>query len=130
MNKKFLVSTVIFLSLAGFVGYMIFGSGKAATLGRSEILSGEVEMLMGEDEYTPGSLRIRKGTKVTFKNASESLRWPASDLHPSHGVYSEFDPKEFVKQGESWSFTFDKAGEWGYHDHLAPYITGTITVVE
>jgi plastocyanin len=130
MNRKLLIFTVVFLSLAGFVGYMIFGSGKLATLGGDQVLSGEVEMLIGEDEYTPGNIKITKGTKVTFKNGSESLRWPASDLHPSHGVYSEFDPKAFVKPGESWSFTFDKAGEWGYHDHLAPYITGTITVIE
>lgn len=91
---------------------------------------GDAIIKMGEDEYAPTNIRIKKGAKVTFVNEAESLRWPASDLHPSHLVYSAFDPKEGLAVGSSWEFTFDQVGEWGYHDHLAPYITGIISVTE
>lgn len=100
------------------------GGSKTVSLGDNAVVT------MGSDSYTPQNFKVKKGTKLTFLNSSDGLRWPASDLHPSHLIYPEFDSKEPVRVGTSWSVEFDKVGEWGYHDHLAPYITGTITVTE
>lgn len=130
MNKKAILLIVPVVLIAFFGVYKITGLGDKVTLGNNEILEGEVTMQMGEDNYAPTDITIRVGTTVTFINNSESLRWPASDLHPSHLIYSEFDSKAPVKIGERYSFTFNKPGEWGYHDHLAPYITGIINVVD
>lgn len=94
------------------------------------VQSGEVTIRMMEDGYEPSEITITKGTKVTFDNVDKYGHWPASDLHPTHTIYPEFDPKRVVKSGEKWSFEFDKKGEWGMHDHLSPYIVGKITVVE
>ncbi len=80
--------------------------------------------------FSPTELTIQKGETVTFRNETNKPFWPASNLHPSHLIYPEFDPKQPVVPPNSWSHTFDKAGEWRFHDHLAPYNTGTITVVE
>ncbi|MDQ3065134.1 MAG: hypothetical protein M3Q36_02585 [bacterium] len=54
---------------------------------------------------------------------------PASDEHPSHKIYSEFDSNGDVAPGGSYSFTFNKIGEWGYHDHDRAGCTGVITVL-
>ncbi len=89
---------------------------------------GDAVITMGEDSYEPQNVRIKVGSKVTFVNAAGTPRWPASDLHPSHLIYSEFDPKTQIANGAKWEFVFSQEGEWGYHDHLAPYITGTIDV--
>ena len=82
-----------------------------------------------ENGFSPQELTIQKGDTVKFVSESR-IFWPASNLHPSHAIYSEFDPKEPIETEESWSFRFNKPGEWKYHDHLAPYFTGTIIVGE
>ncbi len=92
--------------------------------------AGSVVVEMHQDEYTPSEVKIQQGTTVIFLNKSEVARWPASDLHPSHGIYPELDPKKPILSGEEWNFTFDKVGQWTMHDHLAPYITAKVLVVE
>lgn len=92
--------------------------------------SNSVVITMRQDDYDPSEITIKKGTTVVFVNKSSDWRWPASNLHPTHDIYPEFDPKEPVAPEKSWSFRFDRAGAWRMHDHLAPYITGTITVQE
>ena len=85
-------------------------------------------MLMGGNGYEPKNLDIHVGDTVIFKNVSTDDRWPASNIHPTHEIYPEFDPVKPVTPGANWEFRFDKAGTWRYHDHLAPSISGTITV--
>lgn len=80
--------------------------------------------------FEPQTLIIQKGTKVIFKNEDTQDHWPASAIHPTHGIYPEFDPRRNVKLGDEWSFVFDKVGNWKYHDHLNPSTTGEIKVVE
>ena len=89
---------------------------------------GEPIVTKTDKGFSPAVLRVQKGQKVTFLNKSGRPIWPASDLHPSHGVYPEFDPKGPIQNEQSWDFVFDKIGSWKYHDHLAPYMTGVIEV--
>jgi hypothetical protein len=89
-----------------------------------------VTVLMKEETYEPIDLTIKKGTRVLFKNETAEPRWPASNLHPTHSIYPEFDPKRPVESGSEWSFVFNQVGTWKYHDHLAPLIRGIITVTE
>lgn len=83
---------------------------------------------MKEDSFQPESLAVQKCTQVIFRNQDKVSRWPASNLHPTHGIYPEFDPLQPVEVGKDWSFVFDKVGSWRYHDHLAPSMRGTVTV--
>lgn len=87
-------------------------------------------VVMKADSFEPANLTIQKNTKVIFKNEDSQERWPASAIHPTHGIYPEFDPRRNIAPGESWEFIFDKVGNWKYHDHLNPSIRGEIKVVE
>jgi plastocyanin len=78
--------------------------------------------------FSPASLTIKKGDTVKFTNDSTRNFWPASDDHPSHSIYPEFDAKQAIAPGSFYAFTFSKVGTWGYHDHLKPGCKGTITV--
>lgn len=80
--------------------------------------------------FEPSTLTVEKGTKVIFRNDEIKDRWPASDPHPAHSIYPEFDPKVPIKSADQWLFVFDKVGEWNFHDHLYPEFKGTIKVVE
>lgn len=81
-----------------------------------------------EDGFTPKEALVKYGQTVTFENKDSKNRWPASNDHPQHTLYNEFDPLEPVKPRESWTFKFEKPGTWKYHDHLHPHQKGTIIV--
>lgn len=85
---------------------------------------------MTSEGFSPEEITIKKGQTVTWVNNTSEFLWPASNLHPTHGIYPEFDPREPIAPGESWSFTFQKVGTWRYHDHLRPIERGVIEVVE
>jgi len=88
----------------------------------------EAKVVLKDDSFEPESLTITKGTMVIFQNEGSKPHWPASNLHPTHGIYPEFDPQIEVPNGQSWSFVFEKPGKWKYHDHLYPEIRGEINV--
>lgn len=85
---------------------------------------------MTQNGYVPKNIEINQGTTIVFENTDIVDLWPASNIHPTHNIYSDFDPKKSIKPGESWKFTFNTPGEWKYHDHLFPTIGGTIIVNE
>ena len=80
--------------------------------------------------FSPSEVKIKKGGKVTWINKSQNPVWPASNPHPIHTDYPGFDASRGLANGESYSFTFDKAGSWGYHNHLNPGMRGEVKVVE
>ena len=88
----------------------------------------EYTIILDKDGFKPASLTIEKGDTVVFKSTSGKQFWPASDLHPSHTIYPEFDPKMPIEASDSWSFKFNKVGEWGFHDHLWSVFKGKIIV--
>ncbi len=90
----------------------------------------EVEILLSDDGYRPKNIVIKPGTVVTFSTDRGTSHWPASNLHPTHSIYSAFDSKEPVASDEVWSFKFERKGEWNYHDHLRSYFQGTIEVAD
>ena len=85
-------------------------------------------MKMSETGFSPSKLSIRAGQTVVFENAGQREHWPASNIHPTHGIYPEFDSKSGVPPGGSWAFTFTKPGIWRCHDHLFPETACTVTV--
>lgn len=78
--------------------------------------------------YEPQNITIEVGDTILFKNETNNFYWPASNVHPTHEIYSEFDPKRALEPQETWSFRFTKEGEWRYHDHLTPFFKGVVTV--
>ena len=93
--------------------------------------------------FNPSNLEVEQGETVTWIDRSSRTMWVASDRHPTHTRYSGSSTSEHCENGDStgavfdqcstgekFTFTFEKTGEWGYHNHQ-PYIEGgTITVAE
>lgn len=100
------------------------------------------EVTYTDSSYSPSELTIKVGDTVVFKNLSTKGMWTASALHPVHAVYSgtalqqhcpdpennDFDQCKAGQPGEFWSFTFNKAGEWDYHNHVNTSHFGKIIV--
>lgn len=81
---------------------------------------------MTDTGFSPATLSVAAGTAVVFVNDGQALHWPASAIHPTHEVLPGFDSKKGIATGDRYSFTFTEAGNWRYHDHLNPQLTGTI----
>lgn len=101
-----------------------------------------VVVLYDEEGFFPAEVTVEKGTTVTFLLNKEGREmWIASNDHPDHIGYSGV-PKEKhcpdasgvsfdqCSKGVSYSFTFRKAGVWGYHNHGYSKDKGTIFVTE
>jgi len=95
-----------------------------------EDADGSVVVYVTDKGFEPESVEIGAGDTVVFENVDREEHWPASDDHPTHTRYPEFDPKKPLESDTKWSFTFDKPGEWKYHDHQNPYLKGEIVVLD
>lgn len=80
------------------------------------------------DGFVPNTLKISSGTKVTFTNVNAQKMWVASDPHPVHNGLADFDQLQAVDTGGNYTFTFNKTGNFGYHNHLLPSDKGLIIV--
>lgn len=91
----------------------------------------QVSITYTDDGFDPSEIGpVPVGTTVTFVNESNGEMWPASDVHPTHEILSEFDAQEGIQPGGSYSYTFNEAGSWDFHDHLNSTQTGTVIVEE
>jgi len=132
MTNTLIITLLVATGVGGGVIFLLNGP-KQASLGQSEAEhapKADYVIELRVDGYYPKTLTIQGGDTVKFITTRGSYFWPASNLHPSHRIYFEFDPKGPVAAGDSWIFTFKKSGNWRYHDHLSPYFTGMIEVVE
>ena len=158
MNKKIIIVAVAVAVLAGgYLLVSGIGKNKGApvpskngpvgakvanTKSRQSAQESKNKVVYTDSGYSPAEIKIKAGETATFKNESSSGLWTASAEHPFHMVYGgtslqqhcpngasySFDECKLSKPGESWSFRFDKKGEWEYHNHLEPSHLGKVIV--
>jgi plastocyanin len=71
--------------------------------------------------FTPKAVTIRPGDTVTWTNTDTAAHQVVSD-------HNAFPASPVLQQGQSYSFTFTKAGKFGYHDANQPRLKGSVTV--
>lgn len=105
---------------------------------------GPVSVTYSADGFSPKNVTVKKGTAVMWTNVSAGGLEVASGSHPAHADYdgtsraahcaegapASFDQCAAGAPGSQWSFTFNKAGTWNYHNEANPAFTGTVTVTE
>ena len=77
--------------------------------------------------FTPQTVTVQAGTKVTWTNNSGGNATVNSSVHPSHQDYPPLNLGEF-EDGQTLFLVFDTPGTYKYHDHLNPSWTGTVVV--
>ncbi len=78
--------------------------------------------------FSPDFITVPLGTTVEFINNSGRSLWVNSAPHPDDGLDMEFNSRMGFGPGESYFYTFNKAGKWTYHNHLRPQDVSTVTV--
>lgn len=81
------------------------------------------------DGFSSSADSIKVGDKVRVVNDSDQSLQFDSDPHPRHTDNTELNIGE-IDPGSSKVFTIDKAGTWGYHNHLSSSQRGSITVTQ
>lgn len=73
--------------------------------------------------YSPAAIKIAVGTKVT---------WTNKDSVEHNIVGDDFEDLNgpLLKQDETFSYTFKKAGTYAYHCNPHPYMKGTVIVTD
>lgn len=130
--QKILIGAVIMILIGGvaFSLYQAQNTSKITNTSPEVLGEPRVTIVRTDEGYEPKEVTIKKGDIVLFTNESSEYHWPASDLHPTHGIYPEFDPLMPIASGEEWKFKFEQGGVWKYHDHIRANKVGSITVVE
>ena len=75
---------------------------------------------IGNFTFKAQVLTVKPGTTVTWTNADDIPHTVTSN----NGVFKS----KVLDTGEKFSFTFAKAGQFGYFCSLHPHMTGTIVV--
>ena len=75
---------------------------------------------MTDSGYSPKVLKITQGQTVEFVNDSDTDYWPAFRSAPDPHRLSRARRAESIHPGQSWKFTFNRVGRYGYHNHLDP----------
>lgn len=145
MNKNVIGVIIAVVALAGIAGVVATNQPeKTATTSQAEMsgmdmptqntaqtntgeedLTGQAEVSMDIKEFAfaKKSIKITKGTKVTWTNQDDA----------KHNAFSKDDggPKgKLLAQGESYSFIFATAGTFNYICEPHPYMKGVVNVVE
>lgn len=68
--------------------------------------------------FSPATLTVKAGTTVTWTNQDSA----------THDVKGDAFASEPLSQGETFSFTFDKAGNYDYICSFHPSMTGKVIV--
>ena len=136
MHRKQLLRVAVLLGsiMLGSTFYLIWDKseliGQAVSQGTfpNSEEKADVIVVHVDDGYEPNMVTITKGQTVLWVNESSEFHWPTSNIHPTHRLYSKFDSLKPIAPGESWEFTFTKAGEWHFHDHLRANKGGIVIV--
>jgi plastocyanin len=76
----------------------------------------------GSNSFSPNPVEVKVGETVTWINDDSGRHTVTS----KDGVFDS----GMMGKGQSFSFTFDKAGEYSYHCEPHPSMVGTVVVTE
>lgn len=85
------------------------GSGFDNLTGQNQVI-----VKMSQIKFMPQNVKISKGTTVTWINDDKVEHYVNTDSHPAHTYYLEQNSKA-LKNGQSYSQTFDTVGIYPYH---------------
>lgn len=139
MNRNLIIGIIVVLIAVG--GFLLVQSqsktiaptktseeqSQSDEAGEDAEESGGNEISLTKNGFEPSSITIKAGEKVEWENESGEAATVDSVDHPTHLVYPVLNLGELA-DGESHELVFDKAGTYGYHDHLHPERTGTVVV--
>lgn len=114
---------------------VVIALGLASQIARETVTkptpgSEQAQVAIADNNFSPAVLQVKVGTTVTWTNQEDVERWVASDPYPENTDTPGLNAGQKMGKGDSYSYTFEEAGTYTYHDDLSPTTSGTIIVVD
>lgn len=128
VTKKSVVITLFFCVILFALGlYLLFaknenGESKSDVHAQPKI----AKVLIGVTGFEPSTLTVEKGTTVIFVNKTQNSYWLSSSDASSSG----FGTEGILSPNQSYSYVYNEAGTWNYHEQAYGKFKGRIIVEE
>lgn len=126
--KKILILFIIILSSLGIAYvFIIDGDNKKLSnqMTKYEEKVSPNSVVINDYKFLPSSMRIKKGTTVTWVNRDIAKHNIAVDEKSMSGPSSQLIGKD-----QKFTYTFTESGTYKYHCDPHPYMKGEIIVTE
>jgi amicyanin len=133
-----IIVAVILLAIGGVIGWIMINkdsspsTGGNATAPDSQVTdmtsSKNVAVTMRDLSFSPPSIKIKKGTTVTWTNQDSVGHNVIADDAPDRGGLPT--SHDLLTRGETQSVTFVRVGTFKYHCGAHAFMKGTVQVVD
>ena len=121
-SKAILVTAVLVLVAVALTGVMNH-------LVKSPSASAQTASIRVEaTDFFPSTITIPAGTTVVWQNQSKKPARITSTPFPQHNDLKDLDSVQSIGIGETYSYTFTKAGVYGFLNYTNPAVHGTVIV--
>jgi plastocyanin len=110
------ILTFIALTALAAAALVAAGHGRAAE--PTAHASGAKSVSIVSFAFKPGTLKVKRGARVTFTNTADSTHTASS---------GSFDTKR-IAPGKSVTVKFNKRGTFAYHCKIHPFMKGKVVV--
>lgn len=131
-NKlAFSLIAIFLLVVIVVLGFLFYNSkikpSKNQTANKANVQNYEVSVF--KDKFLPATIRVKKGSQVTWTNKDNINHRVVTDPYPADNGLEGLDSKS-LKPNTSFSFLFDKSGTFTYHQEEDPLVVKGIVIVE
>lgn len=126
LRKKPVIAIIILILVLVGVTWLMNRPGKPQSPNITPAVTAVVSY--GEGGFMPETLKVKAGTTVVWKSDGAEQMRIVSNPHPEHTDLKGLDSKTTVSKGATYTYKFDKAGTFRYHNELEPEQNGTIIV--
>lgn len=138
-SKQWIVVLIVFFVTLAVFGWFVFGNQlvsvpqnfitKEQANNSTQTFQNQIDIKVTSKGFEPQTITVKKGTTVNWINEDTKPHQIASDPHPTHANLPELNSGLPLGDDEVYTFTFDKTGEFTYHDHINPFkFKGTVIV--
>ena len=143
MNKKVVISIAVIVIILGAAAWWLASSmqstpsqtkstsqesnNSSSTTSGGTAKNAAATITYKDDGFSPATLSINAGETIQIANESSSPLQFSSNDHPTHTHDTELN-MAVIQPGNVGTITPTKTGTWGYHNHLQPSHTGSLTV--
>ncbi len=132
MNKKTAwIVGILIIIVIGVGVYIAMPKNTSSTSSSSSSnganQSAAATITYSDSGFSPALVTVKSGDTVAIKNTSSQALQMDSNPHPAHTDDTDLNVGT-VPSGQTVTFTVTKKGTFGFHNHLNPSDTGSITV--
>ncbi len=128
-NQKLLIAAASASGVIALV-FLAIGLFPRATPEPAELGVTSAKVHISEDGFAPATLKVKSGTVVIWVNDDTEEHRVAANPFGTHAELPELDSATNIAPSSSYSFEFNRAGRYHYHDVTHPESNGTVEVTE